>query len=197
MSDPQPLYPDTYYHIFNRGVNGEVLFREERNYRYFMRLYARYIDPIAETYAYCLPGNHFHFLLHTKPQEELVAAGKARLPLSRYFNNFFIAYAMAINKAYGRTGPVFESPFERRIVDNDRYFTALVIYIHRNPQHHGLTADFRTWPYSSYHAHLSTQKTRLQREAVLQWFGGRDGFIASHLQPKAVDGFEAVLMPDP
>ena len=37
-------------------------FIEERNYRYFLGLYARYIEPVADTYAYCLLRNHFHGL---------------------------------------------------------------------------------------------------------------------------------------
>ena len=38
MSRPEPLQLDQYYHIYNRGINGEPLFREERNYRYFLKL---------------------------------------------------------------------------------------------------------------------------------------------------------------
>jgi len=32
----------------------------------------------------------------------------------------------------------------------DGYFHTLVAYIYRNPQKHGLVADFRDWPYASY-----------------------------------------------
>ena len=32
MTSPSPLLYDTYYHIYNRGVNGEDIFVEERNY---------------------------------------------------------------------------------------------------------------------------------------------------------------------
>ena len=101
--------------------------------------------------------------------------------VSRQFNNLFIAYAKAFNKAYQRTGSLFESPFKRRLVDNDRYFAALVAYIHRNPQKHGFVDDYRDWPYSSYHAVLSTQATRIQRAAVLGWFDGSTGFKEAHL----------------
>jgi len=59
-----------------------------------------------------------------------------------------------------------------------------VCYIHFNPQKHGLVSDFRTWPYSSYRAHLSNQATCLRREDVLEWFGGRQGFIAAHQEAK-------------
>jgi hypothetical protein len=35
MPDPEPLLYRQYYHIYNRGNNGETLFREERNYPYW------------------------------------------------------------------------------------------------------------------------------------------------------------------
>ena len=69
MTDPEPLLGDQYYHVYNRGNNREPLFRERRNYPYFLKLYAKYIEPVAETYAYCLLKNHFHLLIRTKDEE--------------------------------------------------------------------------------------------------------------------------------
>ena len=70
MANPAPLQHGRYYHIYNRGVNRENLFVEERNYRYFLQLYARHVEPIAYTYAYCLLRNHFHFLVQIKDLTE-------------------------------------------------------------------------------------------------------------------------------
>ncbi len=70
MTSPAPLQYGQYYHIYNRGNNRENIFIEERNYRYFLKLYAKYIEPIAHTYAYCLLRNHFHFLVRIKTVEE-------------------------------------------------------------------------------------------------------------------------------
>lgn len=66
MSKPIRLIPGRFFHIYNRGNNREDLFREERNYALFLRLYAFHIAPIADTYAYCLLKNHFHFLVRVK-----------------------------------------------------------------------------------------------------------------------------------
>lgn len=63
MTSKIPLLPGVFYHIYNRGNNRENIFIEERNYTLFMNLYSRYIPPIADTYAYCLLRNHFHFLV--------------------------------------------------------------------------------------------------------------------------------------
>ena len=125
-----------------------------------MKLYAKYIEPVAETFAYCLLSNHFHLLVRIKSVEEQAETETQTGPVSetgpvftpkdpsRQFNNLFIVYAKAINKAYQRTGALFESPFKRKLVVNDRYFTYLIAYIHQNPRKHGFVKDFRDWPYS-------------------------------------------------
>jgi putative transposase len=64
--NPLQLQYGVAYHIYNRGNNRENVFVEERNYRHFLQLYAKYIEPVAWTYAYCLLRNHFHFLVKIK-----------------------------------------------------------------------------------------------------------------------------------
>ena len=146
-----------------------------------MQLYSKYIAPVADTFAYCLLRNHFHLLVRIKTRRVSETRPVLAAPeVSRAFNNWFNAYAKAINKAYQRTGSLFERPFSRIEVTSDRYFLTLVNYIHRNPQKHGFVADFREYPYSSYHALLSTKPTRLQRDEVLEWFGGSARFEESH-----------------
>jgi hypothetical protein len=41
MSHTIPLTEGQYYHIYNRGNNGENIFLEARNYDYFFKLYIR------------------------------------------------------------------------------------------------------------------------------------------------------------
>ena len=60
-----------YYHIYNRGVNSEVLFKEEANYIHFLNSYEKYIHPIVDTYAWVLMPNHFHFLVRVKDENEI------------------------------------------------------------------------------------------------------------------------------
>jgi len=180
----EPLIPGCYYHIYNRGNNGENIFREERNYRYFLQLYAKYIQPIAETYAYSLLFNHFHTMARMRDEaelKELSSSEELSSYLSQQYANLFGTYTKAMNKAYQRTGSLFENPFERKRVDRDNYFTYLVAYIHRNPQTHGLVDDFRAWPWSSYGAILSEKPTKVMRADVLEWFGGQAAFVDAHL----------------
>jgi len=70
---------DTFYHIYNRGINGESIFKKETNYIFFLAQYAKYIQPVADTYAYCLLNNHFHLLIKTKEEKEIIDGKKITL----------------------------------------------------------------------------------------------------------------------
>ena len=50
MTSPSPLQYDTYYHIYNRGTNGENIFLEDRNYEYFLGLYIKHIELVASVH---------------------------------------------------------------------------------------------------------------------------------------------------
>ena len=150
-----------------------------------MERYAKYIEPVAFTYVYCLLDNHFHFVVRTKTPEEQKESLKnpetfRLLEPSRQFSNLFNSYAKAFNKMYNRSGSLFEHPFRRIEIETDAHFVQLIAYIHRNPQEHSLADDFRNWPFSSYQAILTKQPTRVQRDEVLEWFGGLEGFLRHH-----------------
>jgi putative transposase len=121
-----------------------------------------------------LEHNRFHFLMRIRDSLD------ARTDPSRSFSKLFNAYARAFNRLYQRTGALFQRSFGRRAIADDRYFARLVTYFHHNPQRHGFVADFRDWPYSSYHTLTSTSTTRVRRDIVLSWFGDAAGFIAAH-----------------
>jgi putative transposase len=181
MTGPSALQYDTYYHIFNHGVNKENIFFEECNYPFFLDLMKKHIEPVADVFAYCLLKNHFHCLIRIKAKEEILPIQKTACTVDKApsigFSNFFNAYAKAINKAYSRTGSLFLHPFHRVEITDDAQFTAVVRYIHLNPRKHGFIDDFRNWPHSSYESLTSSTPTWLKRDVVHEWFGGRDVFI--------------------
>ncbi len=71
MKHPLPISYDTYYHIYNRGINGCDLFREISDYENFLQLFSTHIDPVAKTFAWVLMKNHFHFLVHILASDEI------------------------------------------------------------------------------------------------------------------------------
>ncbi len=178
-----PLEPGYFYHIYNRG-NGCDIFFEERNYSYFLKQYQKYITPVAETYAYCLLKNHFHFLVRIRDTPEVLKNSEvlAETTPVQQFSNFFNSYAKSINKAYDRSGSLFENRFGRLLVDSDAYFVHLVSYIHRNPQKHGFIDNFRRHRYSSYRAILHQRESQVKVNRVMDWFGNVGTFERYHRQ---------------
>lgn len=170
----ESLDKDYTYHIYNKGINGENIFINDENKTYFLKLMAKYLNDKSSIYAYCLMNNHFHILMKVNTSEGIV---------TQALSNFFNAYAKAFNKATERTESLFEKHFKRIRVENENYIRRLVAYIHLNPKHH-FDEDFETFKYSSYPAFLSDRETKLEREEILELFGGRDNFIFVHKQQK-------------
>lgn len=168
--------PGGIYHIYNRSVNGEHLFRSAENFHFFLRKVKEYLSPVLDVYAYWLLDNHFHLLVRIKEYPE-----DDHLIVANRLKKLFQSYAMAFNRQENRVGTLFQRPFKRVLVDTDVYFVQLIRYIHLNPQRHGLTKDFRQWAHSSYHAILSDRQTQLLRDEILELFDGKRGFEQYHL----------------
>jgi len=129
-------------------------------------------------------ANHRHDKQETIANQE---ESQSRKPLgsqyiSDHFSNFFNAYAKTINKAYGRTGSLFQHPFGRVPITSDRQFWNVIAYIHQNPQKHGFVKDFRDWKYSSYGVMLTEKKTILHRAETIKWFGTKAEYLSLHAQ---------------
>ena len=205
MKHPPPLEYDRYYHIYNRGNNGENLFIEPSNYEHFLHLYSEYITPVAETFAWVLMKNHFHFLVRIlslkeidfiKPKEDkvnIVYPGKKKYNPTQQFGNLFNAYAKSFNNKYDRTGSLFESPFRRLQVNDERYFKRLVFYIHNNPVHHGFCKAMSDYPWSSYLSIISINSTKTQSNKVIGWFNSKTKFIEFHQKKQNINGIETMI----
>jgi len=181
----EPITYGKYYHIYNRGINGCVLFNAATNYHYFLALYGKYIAPITENFAWCLMKNHFHFLVRMKDEEEIASSSEnAEYFLSRQFSNFFNAYSKAFNKKYHRHGALFERPFRRKLVEDEAYFLQLITYIHTNPVHHGLVESPKEYRWSSYNEILAGNSVFIDEFALIKHFEDIENFIFVHEQPK-------------
>lgn len=198
----EKLQENYYYHIYNRGNNGTKLFRMHKDYLNFLKKYSHYCFFVLDTYAFCLLSNHFHLLVRVRTKEEqqkLKFHNPFRVndpervnpekihTVSYQLSHLFNSHAQSINKKYGRTGSLFEKPFHRRSITEENYFSNLVCYIHWNPQLHGLVEDFRSYPYSSYKLFFNKDLSRLNKEKVLNWFGGLPNFEKVHCElPKGL-----------
>lgn len=204
----QPLSPATTYHIYNHANGFENVFKEAENYRFFMEKYKLHISPIAETYAYCLMPNHFHLAVRIRKREVIESlihnknntlaatantskvlnfgsvhiAGDSEIEkfLSKQFANLFSSYTQSFNKVYNRMGSLFIKNFKREPVFDKTHFLQTVVYIHRNPIHHGFCRSFEEWPYCSYNRILYDVDSIVEKEKLLKMVGGINSFIELH-----------------
>ena len=166
------------YHVFNRGNNAESVFKEQKNYVLFLDLIKKHLLKTADIYAYCLLNNHFHLLVKIKDKSEIIEKPLQEKPYLG-FSHFLNSYVQTINKVYNRKGSLFQEHLKRSRVTDDDYFIQLIVYIHLNPIKHGFS-DNLNYPYSSYNAMISNQKTLLKRQEVLQYFGDIENFKYWH-----------------
>ena len=189
MTNPQiPLETGRFYHIYNRGTNSCELFQETTNYEHFLRLYDKHIESVAETYAWCLMGNHFHLLIRIKDEQELLQLldfeglqGEDLIKrIHQRFSNLFNAYSKSFNKKYKRTGSLFENRFRRKLIDTDDYFRNTIIYIHNNPVHHGFCTKIDDYRWSSYDNYITNNSPQSKLDVILEWFGDEENFKYLH-----------------
>ncbi|MBD0723587.1 hypothetical protein B6A10_00170 [Flavobacterium sp. L1I52] len=170
------LERESYYHIYNRGINSTLIFFNEENKSFFLRQLNKYLTNKISIFAYCLMDNHFHLIIRLNKEEKEV---------TQAFSNFFNSYVKAVNKENDRTGSLFEKHFKRIKLQDENYLKQLILYVHLNPKHH-LDANFKEYKFSSYQAFISNKETRIKREEVLDLFGGIENFIFCHNQKNEI-----------
>ena len=155
------------YHVYNRCIDGLVLFKTLDNYHFFLQKWEQYLSNYCSLYAYCLIPNHFHFLIKCKtPNEKIMdfvkkeASNKAQQFLNKeitfntflesQFKRFFNSYVAAFNKENKRRGSLLKAKFKRILIRNPAHFSRMLCYIHHNPIHHNLKLDYISWSYNSY-----------------------------------------------
>lgn len=136
------------YHVMLRGINRNVIFHDEQDFRKFIKVLENQAHPVIDgiegepscnIYAYCLMSNHVHLLI-----QEL---GK---PLSELMKSIGISYVSYVNKRYDRCGPLFQDRFLSEPVGDVGYFIKLLRYIHQNPVKAGMVNALDAYPWSSW-----------------------------------------------
>ena len=170
--------PDSYYHAYARGGNKQKLFLEDADYKYFLKLFVRYLSekPTVsktgdvyphylnkiEILSYCLMTNHFHLLLYQKD-----------IPyLEKFMRSLMTSYSRYFNLKYKRTGPVFESRYKAVRIDRDEYLQHITRYIHLNP---------RLWEHYKYSSLNFYREGRepywLHTSKILEFFTSRSDYM--------------------
>jgi len=198
-----PFYPGNDYHLLFKSIDGVKFFHKSDDRLYYLQQFNKFMQPVANCFAYALLDNHSHFILRIKPEKELLesimsipqqfrtkqmkaitgpstAEAIVSAVVERQVNSFMASYAIVINKANARKGGLFQSPFRRSLIAGDQHLQQAIIYTHANAQKHGLVKDFRQYPFTSFNEIVAGNSRFVYAKFVLDFFGGREEFIKTH-----------------
>ncbi|OGM33676.1 hypothetical protein A2962_00040 [Candidatus Woesebacteria bacterium RIFCSPLOWO2_01_FULL_39_61] len=176
---------DSYYHIYNRGVAKQKVFRDRQDYKVFLKYLKEALSipvikkidfnlqgrtfkgikrPVKNFHhnitliAYCLMPNHFHLLLKQKSKETIKS----------FMRSISTRYAAYFNRKYDRIGPLYQGRYKAVLITNDEYLLHLTRYIHLNPAEY---ISVLTKAYSSYADYLGLRNTLwLNPNFILKFF---------------------------
>lgn len=180
---------NTYYHIYNRGVEKRNIFIDNQDYEVFLHLLKYYLSeenealthpieliapndkPIRprplrnlnkeiDLIAYCLMPNHFHLLVKQNTKNGI----------TKLTRSISTTYALYFNRRYKREGTLFQGRYKAVIVKNESYLLHLSRYIHLNPITLLTKTDLVTWPYSSYQYYLGAKKADWIKPGIILKF---------------------------
>lgn len=170
--------PESYYHVYSRGLNKSTLFYSPEDKDYFLYLLSRHLSvktfsntsgytyphfrDKVELLSFCLMDNHIHLLFYQAEQGAL----------SKLMKSIMVAYSTYFNRKHKRRGPVFESRFMASRITDDVYLTHVSRYIHLNPR------GWKRFPHSSLKYIIKSNEPEwLQTERLLDQFSSRKSYL--------------------
>lgn len=192
-----------FYHLYNRGVEKRIIFKEKSDYKVFLGYLKKCLLPPptraeliktftlqGETFkgiprlpknfheeiellAYCLMPNHFHFLVKQTEEHSI----------ENFMGSLLTRYSMYFNKKYVRVGSLFQGPYKAALIIKDAYLLHLSRYIHLNPVE---IASNLVNTYSSYGEYLGLRKTKwIKPDFILSFFQEKSRSPALNLGKKS------------
>ena len=152
------VLPGVALHVIQRGNNRQPCFRRDGDYLlYLLHLRELAVKHCCAVHAYCLMPNHVHLLMTPSAEDALAA-------LMRNLGQRYVQY---FNRAYGRSGTLWEGRYRSCIAESARYVLACYRYTELNPVRAGLAVAPENYLWSSYRANAE---------------GGEDRLLTAHLE---------------
>ena len=179
------------YHLYTRVSGNENVFRNDKNYTFFLGKVEKYLLPVLEIHAYCLVPQRFSFLISFRSQIEIfenlkleaedMSEDRIHKFLMQPVSNLLNSYSKAYNKMYGRKGALFIDYIKREKIDDVELLKNVFRKIHQIPTENFSNIVCEEWKYSSYRSYIDDQKfSKINRELMMQYFSGKDEFISFH-----------------
>ena len=174
MRKTRELYKGYFYHVFNRGVNKEIIFRGKDDFVLYFYKFKEALkkNPIG-IHCYNIISNHFHHLSQQISEK----------PLSNFYQSFHTSFSLSLNKKYGRVGHIFQGRPQMKKIENTKYLLDLSFYINLNNileelQHRNfgkiskgeldkLLIKAENYPWSSYGVYLGLREDGITNEKFI------------------------------
>jgi putative transposase len=135
--------------VTSRGDRRDDILVDDEDRHALLRVVAQGMDRFsAQVLAYCLMGNRYHFVLHTREAN-----------LSRLMRHIKGVYTQAFDRRHGKVGHLFQGRFKAVLFDRDAYLLEVCRYVELNPMRAGMAMTVAEWPWSSYRAHAGQADT--------------------------------------
>ena len=161
-------YPGAVYHVMNRGLSRQLVFRDAHDYRALLAVLAETHDLWGvEVLAYCLMPNHYHLCLRT-PEGNL----------SRVMRHVNSVYTQRFNRSHRRDGPIFRGRYKSILIDVETYLAAVIRYVHLNPVKAKMVKAPEQYVWSSHGQYVRPQSAFpwLAVDEVIQEYGSSHMF---------------------
>lgn len=132
--------PQSYYHVYSRGVAKQNIFEGENDYIVFISLFKRYLSQEEaksstrhaypfykdriKLLSYSLMPNHIHILLYQEDERAIVD----------FMRSVMTSYSMYFNKTNNRVGPILQGRYRASLITDQTYLEHISRYIHLNPK---------------------------------------------------------------
>lgn len=135
-------YAGAVYHVTSRGDRREPIAKDDTDRALFLDVVGQALERFdAQAWAYCLMGNHYHLVLHTREAN-----------LSRLMRQINGVYTQSFNRRHSLTGHLFQGRFKAILVDSDSYLLEVCRYVDLNPVRARMVKRPDAYAWSSYRA---------------------------------------------
>lgn len=190
---------ESYYHIYNRGVEKRLIFLDEQDYGVFLSYLKNYLTPKNEkelleklsnpNTSYKEKDEILKLLRLNNFFGEITLLAYCLMPnhfhffikqkssktIDKFMQSLATRYTMYFNRKYERVGTLYQDIYKAVLLENDEQFIYLSKYIHKQAKIHELRTQgstLRGWVQpSSYPEYLGKRKIEwVHPEEVLNYF---------------------------
>lgn len=188
-----PFVTGEIYHIFNRSIAKQPIFKRKNDYERIYNLIDFYrfnkpklrfshynrlrlkerkefldnlysLNKLIDIFAFCLMPNHIHLLVKQNDKDGIAT----------FMSNVQNSYAKYFNTKNKRTGALFQSMFKSVRIESDEQIIHAARYIHLNPLTSYILKDInklKNYSWSSFYDYMRKQSLGfIDKEIIMGYF---------------------------